>query len=44
MTIKRGGCQLDVLDGALRTICWLGVEVVRAIDCPIRDENWGTYP
>lgn len=44
MTIKRGGWQLDVLDGALRTIRWQGVEVVRAIDCPIRDENWGTYP
>ncbi len=44
MTIKRGGWQLDILDGALRTIRWQGVEVVRAIDCPIRDENWGTYP
>ena len=44
MTIERGGWQLDVLDGALRTIRWQGVEVVRALDCPIRDENWGTYP
>ena len=44
MRIERGGWTLDILDGALRTICWQGTEVVRAIDCPIRDESWGTYP
>jgi D-apionolactonase len=44
MKIERGDWQLEVLDGALRAICWQGVEVVRAIDCPVRDENWGTYP
>lgn len=44
MKIEQGGWQLDVLDGALRTIRWHGVEVVRAIDCPVRDEKWGTYP
>jgi hypothetical protein len=32
-----------VIDGALRTIRWRGVEVVRGIACPIRDENWGTH-
>ena len=44
MKIEREGWQLDILDGALRTIRWHGVEVIRAIDCPIRDDNWGTYP
>ncbi len=38
-----GNWTLDLFDGALRTIRWRGVEVVRAVDCPIRDENWGTY-
>ena len=44
MRIERDDWSLDVLDGALRTICWQGIEVIRGIDCPIRDENWGTYP
>jgi hypothetical protein len=43
-TVECGGWKLDLLNDALRTIRWHGVEVVRGIDCPIRDENWGTYP
>jgi hypothetical protein len=27
----------------VRRIAWDGVEIIRAIDCPIRDENWGTH-
>lgn len=44
MICHQGDWQLEILDGALRTIRWQGVEVVRGIDCPVRDENWGTYP
>lgn len=42
--IAHGGWALDVVDGALRTIRWRGIEVIRGIDCPVRDENWGTWP
>lgn len=28
---------------AIRRICWDGIELVRAVAWPIRDENWGTY-
>lgn len=43
MSIQHGDWSLDLIDGALRTVCWRGVEVLRGLDCPIRDENWGTY-
>ncbi len=29
---------------AIRELAWRGVELVRAIDYPIRDENWATLP
>jgi hypothetical protein len=29
---------------ATRIIAWRGVEVVRAVDYPIRDKDWGTIP
>ena len=30
-------------DGNLRTICFAGIEVVRAINYLARDASWGTY-
>ena len=30
-------------DGNLRTICFAGVEAVRAINYLARDASWGTY-
>lgn len=42
--LAAGPLSLDFVDGAIRTLCWHGVEVLRAIDCPIRDENWSTSP
>ena len=37
-----GDWALLLIGGAVRVICWRGVEVVRGIDCPIRDATWGT--
>lgn len=38
-----GALTLRLVDGAVRRLCWHGVEVVRGITCPIRDENWATH-
>ena len=38
-----GALSLHLVDGAIRRLCWHGVEVVRGISCPIRDENWATH-
>jgi len=37
-----GALSLHISDGAVRRLCWHGVEVVRGIACPIRDANWAT--
>jgi D-apionolactonase len=39
-----GPLTLRISDGAVRRLCWNGVEVVRGIACPIRDANWATCP
>ena len=31
-----------ICDGAVRDIRYRGIEVVRSVDCPVRDENWAT--
>lgn len=41
-TLNAGPMSLDIDGGKLRNIQWNGVELIRAIDYPIRDENWGT--
>jgi hypothetical protein len=41
--LSAGALAADLSDGALRGIRWHGVEVLRGINCPIRDENWGTF-
>ena len=38
-----GALTLHISDGAVRRLCWHGVEVVRGIACPIRDANWATH-
>ncbi len=40
--IRCGPLSALIVDGALRCIAFDGVEVVRGIDCPMRDANWGT--
>src|SRR4051812_38088872 len=37
-----GALTLHISDGAVRRLCWHGVEVVRCIACPVRDANWAT--
>jgi D-apionolactonase len=39
-----GPLSLEVVNGVARALRWHGTEVVRAVDCPIRDESWATYP
>jgi hypothetical protein len=38
------GLQARVVDGALRGVTFAGREIVRLIDMPIRDADWGTLP
>ncbi len=40
--IIRGDLSFWLEAESIRAICWQGVEVVRGIAWPIRDENWGT--
>ncbi|MFV2093084.1 MAG: hypothetical protein ACC634_08365, partial [Hyphomicrobiales bacterium] len=42
--ISVGNFQFAIVEGALRGISYGGVEIVRGLDCPIRDQNWGTLP
>lgn len=44
MRIEWGAWSFKVVEGALRTLHWNGVEVIRGVECPLRDENWATYP
>jgi hypothetical protein len=37
-----GALALHISDGAIRHLCWHGIEVVRGIACPIRDADWAT--
>jgi len=39
-----GALSVDVVNGGARGLCWQGVEVIRAIDSPIRAANWATFP
>lgn len=41
-TVRAGPVSAIIEGGALRTIRFQGVEVLRQIDFPIRDENWAT--
>ena len=41
--LRFGGFLLDVSAGGLEAVTWSGVEVLRAVTCLIRDENWGTF-
>src|SRR5947207_1812466 len=38
-----GALSVEVIDGVARGLRWHGIEVIRAIACPIRDESWATY-
>jgi hypothetical protein len=42
--LAAGALTVDIADGAVRAVCWHGVEVFRGVDYPLRDANWGTFP
>ena len=39
-----GPLGVAVADGAIRSLSWHGVEVLRGVDYPVRNADWGTYP
>ncbi|MCO6384315.1 hypothetical protein [Oceanicola sp. 502str15] len=39
-----GALSFLLSEQSIRSIKWHGVELVRAISWPVRDENWATYP
>ncbi|ENN86736.1 hypothetical protein RHSP_30264 [Rhizobium freirei PRF 81] len=41
--LTSGALTADFKDGNLRTICYDGVEVLRAVSYLVRDRDWGTY-
>jgi hypothetical protein len=42
--VALGSLAFEQSENATRAIAWNGVEVVRAVDHPIRDKDWGTSP
>lgn len=42
--LAAGPLEVDIADGAVRAVRWHGVEVLRGVDYPLRDANWGTFP
>ena len=41
--LKVGDFELAVVAGGLSTVRWRGVEVLRGVNCLLRDENWATF-
>ena len=41
--LKIGDFELTVVAGGLSAIRWRGVEVLRRVNCLLRDENWATF-
>ncbi|MCR8722776.1 hypothetical protein [Frigidibacter sp. ROC022] len=44
LTVRRGQMTASISSGALRSLRFGGVEVLRQIDFPVRDVNWATLP
>ncbi len=44
LRIGSGALTTEISEGALLRVCFGGVEVVRGIDCLVRDADWGTAP
>lgn len=41
--VKVGDFELAVVAGGLSTVRWRGVEVLRGVNCLLRDKNWATF-
>lgn len=39
-----GPLAVAIADGAIRSLSWHDVEVLRGVDYPVRNADWGTYP
>src|SRR5690606_18822535 len=39
--LRSGGLQAAVINGELRCLAFSGVEILRGLNAPLRDENWG---
>lgn len=42
--LAAGPLTAELVGSSIRKLTWHGVEVVRGIECPIRDASWGTCP
>jgi D-apionolactonase len=42
LRLTAGPLSVQITDGAVRGLCWYDIEVIRAIDCPVRDHKWAT--
>ena len=41
--LKVDDFELAVVAGGLNAVVWRGVEVLRGVNCLLRDENWATF-
>ena len=41
--LRAGPLSAELEDGAIRTICWRGVEILRGVAFLVRDAHWGTH-
>lgn len=42
--LTAGTLSVEITAGAVRGLFWHGVEVLRAVDYPVRNADWGTFP
>lgn len=42
--LTAGPLAVALAAGSVRAVHWHGVEVLRGLDYPVRDADWGTYP
>ncbi|WP_127145423.1 hypothetical protein [Pelagibacterium montanilacus] len=41
--LTAGPLEIEIGQGVVRSVRWAGVEVLRGIDYPVRDVNWGRF-
>jgi hypothetical protein len=40
--LTTGPLAAQIVDGAVQQLCWYGTQVIRAVDCIVRDATWAT--
>ena len=38
-----GNFEITIVKGGLGAVFWKGIEILRGVNCLVRDANWGTY-